>query len=190
MTQKQYTYEMVEELYQTFNPNAVDGSGARIIVAEDNPPMRKLVAQALQRKGFEVFEAPDGLEALKIIRAQAPDLAILDIQMPKVTGLSILEAMRRDERFRNTPVIMATARKNKKDVVLAQKLQASAYILKPFKMEDVLAKVAELLEQARTAQASEDAAAAEADDARDEDGLDGDAPPAADSDDTPPAPTS
>lgn len=145
---KQYTYEMVEELYRTFHPDALDGGGTSILVAEDNPPMRNLIVQAFRRKGFEVHEAADGLAALKLIREKAPDLVMLDIQMPKVSGLSILEAMRRDARFRDTPVVMATARKSKQDILLAQKLKASAYILKPFKMEDVLAKVAELLASA------------------------------------------
>lgn len=144
--QKNYTYEELEELYKKFNPSAIDAEGLSALVAEDNMSMRKLIAKALEKKGFTVFEAEDGLEALKKIREHIPDIILLDIQMPKVTGLSILEALRRDERFALIPVVMVTARKAKQDIILAHKLKASAYIVKPFKMEDLLAKVAELVE--------------------------------------------
>jgi DNA-binding response OmpR family regulator len=145
MSQKTYTYEMVAQMYRQFKPDADREVQGRILVAEDNPPMRKIIAQTLQKRGYEVDEAEDGLKAVRILKESPPDLAILDVQMPKVSGFSILEAMRRDPKFRHTPVIIATARKSKEDVLTAQRLQASGYITKPFEMQTLMEKVEALL---------------------------------------------
>ncbi|MHC4871948.1 MAG: response regulator [Planctomycetota bacterium] len=145
MSKKHYTFEQIEELYKRFNPTAMDVEGLCAVVAEDNLSMLNLISKALEKKGFTVHQAQDGLEALKKIREFGPQMVLLDIQMPKVTGLSILEALRRDERFADTPVILVTGSKQKQDIVLAHKLKASGYIVKPFKMEDLLAKIAEVM---------------------------------------------
>jgi DNA-binding response OmpR family regulator len=139
-----YTFEMVEEMYRKFNPSFVDGNGRKVVIAEDNPAMLKVLVKSVESKGFEVTGVADGLEALKSIRDLQPDLVLLDIQMPKATGIAVLDAMRKDERFVETPVVMVTAKKDKKDVIMAHKLKAAGYILKPFKMDDLIAKIAEI----------------------------------------------
>jgi two-component system chemotaxis response regulator CheY len=141
-----YTFERVAEMYRQFNPDGYRMAGAKAVVAEDDAAMRRLIVQGLRKKGLQVEEAADGVTALKVIKESSPDIALLDIQMPKVSGLSILEAMRRDERFEKTPVIIVTARKSRQDVLAAHKLKANAYILKPFKVEELLQKVSELTE--------------------------------------------
>jgi CheY-like chemotaxis protein len=142
---KNWTFEEVEELYKKFNPSALDGGGKVVMVAEDSAPMRSIIARALERSGFSVLEAPNGLQALKMIRDSSPDCCILDINMPQISGLEILEAMRNDERYASIPVIICTAMKDKRSILVAQKLGAAAYILKPFQMPDLLAKISEVL---------------------------------------------
>lgn len=146
MAKKQWTFDEVEALYRQFNPNAIDGAGQTVLVAEDQPPMRKLIANALRKKGFEVLEAENGLQALKHIRASLPDLCLLDINMPQVSGLDILEAMQKDDRFANIPVVIVTARKEKRDIMLAQKYGAAGYVIKPFVVEDLMQKVRDILQ--------------------------------------------
>jgi DNA-binding response OmpR family regulator len=142
--EKKWAYDEVEALYRQFNPNAVDGGGKKVVVAEDSPPMRALMVSALEKKGFVVHSAENGLEALKLIRADMPDCAVLDIGLPQVSGLDILEAMKKDPHFASIPVLIVTARKEKRDIMLAQKLGAAGYIVKPFRMEEVLKRVEEL----------------------------------------------
>lgn len=140
-----YTYEEVEALYRRFNPTAVDGEGVKVLVADDTAAMRKIMADALRRKGCEVVEAENGMVAIDLIEKEVPDLLVLDIQMPEVDGLAVLETVRCQEEFADTPVIMVTARKTKQDILLASKYNVSAYVVKPFQMQDFLAKVAEVI---------------------------------------------
>jgi DNA-binding response OmpR family regulator len=143
--EKNWTFEEVEELYRQFNPNAVDGQDKVILIAEDSPPMRSVLASAFRKKGFEVIEADNGLTALKIIRDKTPDCCLLDIGMPHVSGLDILDAMKKDDKYANVPVLIVSARKEKKDIVMALRLGAVGYIVKPFSIDQVIRKTADAM---------------------------------------------
>ncbi len=145
MAKKDWTFEEIEGLYRQLFPRDVDGEGKQVLVADDSAPMRSVICAALKKSGFDAVSAPNGLQALQKIRKNPPDLCILDVNMPQATGFDILEAMRGDPKYASIPVILCTARKERSDILMAQKLQASAYIMKPFQMEDLLKKVAELL---------------------------------------------
>lgn len=142
--EKNWTYEEVSKLFKEFAPSAVDGEGKVVVVAEDSAPMRAVICAALKKKGFVVHEAQNGLTALKLVRSHVPDCCLFDINMPQLTGFDILEAMKKDDRYSSIPVVLCTARKQKRDIVLAQRLGAAGYFIKPFKMEDILMKVASL----------------------------------------------
>ena len=141
MPEKRWTFAEIEALYRQLNPQGACHEGKKVVVAEDNPPMRNLVCSALGKRGFEVFSAENGLQALKLIRQHRPDCCILDLMLPQIGGLDILEAMRKDENYAHIPVVIMTARKEKRDVIVAQQLGVSAYLIKPFAIEELIKRV-------------------------------------------------
>jgi CheY-like chemotaxis protein len=147
MPERHWTFEEVEALYRQFNPAAIDGEGKKVLVADDMVQIRTLLANALTQKGFTVFTAENGLQALNLIRKEMPDCCLLDIMMPQLSGFDLLEILRKDPRYAAIPVVMVTARKEKRDILTAQRLGAAGYILKPFQLEDVLKRVQEICTQ-------------------------------------------
>jgi len=118
----------------------------RIFVVEDEPKLASLLADYLRQAGHlpETFEAGD--TALEALRADAPDLVLLDVMLPGLDGLSVLRALR---EFSNVPVIMVTARVDELDRVLGLELGADDYVCKPFSPREVVARVnAQLRRQA------------------------------------------
>lgn len=81
----------------------------KVLVAEDSPANRELLRELLEGWGYEVAEAEDGAVALQKIKEMAPDLAILDIQMPVLDGFSVLRLLREDQRFNHLPILALTA---------------------------------------------------------------------------------
>lgn len=128
-------------MYRRFNPNDVDGAGRRVLVAEDSAPMRSIVCAALKKRGFESIPVENGAQALKAIKETPLDCCILDLNLPQIGGLDILEALRRDEKYSQMPVIICTAQKDKNSILTAQRLGVSGYVAKPFQMEDLIRKV-------------------------------------------------
>ena len=148
MAESQWTFEKVEELYKRFNPMAIDGEGRKVVVAEDSTPMRAVICSSLEKYGFEAIPAENGLIALQKIRKERPACCLLDINMPKMSGLSVLEAVRKDPAIADTAVLICTARKERREILQATQLGASGYIVKPFQMDDLLQRVAKTVEEA------------------------------------------
>lgn len=109
-----------------------------ILVAEDEVSIRRLLKLELQQKSFCVFEAKDGVEALKIISNTNIDLAVLDVIMPKLDGFNLLREIR---KISNIPVIFLTARGEEMDKVLGLGLGADDYLIKPFSTAELVARV-------------------------------------------------
>ncbi len=118
---------------------------AKILIAEDDPDIRGLIRLHLQKEGHTVLEAADGLTALKLIEKDAPQLIILDIMMPQLTGLDVLQTLR---ATRETPVIMLTARGEDSDKVLGLDLGADDYLPKPFSVLELMSRVRAQLRRA------------------------------------------
>ena len=118
----------------------------RILVADDEESMRWVLSKALKKKGFAVDLAADGDEALKLIRSQSYDLAILDIKMPGLSGLELLDRVR--ELKSELLVVIMTAEASMKNAVEAMKRGAYDYITKPFDL-DVIDAVVEKVNRAR-----------------------------------------
>jgi DNA-binding response OmpR family regulator len=116
-----------------------------VLCADDDDDILSLVALRLQRAGFQVATAADGEEALQIARARRPALAVLDVMMPKRTGYEVLAELRGDEALREMKVILLSARVQEGDVARGMDAGADAYLVKPFKAQDLVAKVEELL---------------------------------------------
>ncbi len=112
---------------------------ARILVVEDEPDMAMGLRENLQFEGYEVLEASDGEQALKIALTQRPDLILLDIMMPKLDGFEVCKRVR--EGGFTVPILMLTARAQEVDVVRGLELGADDYITKPFGVRELLARI-------------------------------------------------
>ncbi len=113
-------------------------TGQRILVAEDEASLRDFVSRNLRARGYIVSEAGNGLEALAIWERENPQLAVLDIMMPRMDGL---EVCRRIREHSNAPIIALTALDAEADKVAALDLGADDYLTKPFGVEELLARV-------------------------------------------------
>ena len=113
-------------------------STKKILVIDDEDDIRMLVEVRLQRAGYDVVTAPDGLEGVRVFYSARPDLVILDIAMPVMDGWQVLERLR---EVSNVPVLMLTAAAQERDKVKGLKSGADDYITKPFSREELLARV-------------------------------------------------
>ncbi len=117
-----------------------------ILVAEDNPDLQSLLRHVLESDGYEVRVAGDGLEALELYDAIAPDLLVLDIMMPKLSGFEVLREVRGDDAYRqDIPVLVLTARTGEDDVLAGFELGVNDYLTKPFVIGELRARVRALL---------------------------------------------
>jgi pilus assembly protein CpaE len=120
-------------------------AGERILFVDDEEQIRKLLSTWLTRHGYEVTLANDGWEALKAVRAKAPDLMITDVNMPNMNGLELTRRLRADHRTARIPVIMLSARKQADDVLTGYAEGADEYVPKPVEMAVLAAKVEVLM---------------------------------------------
>jgi len=119
-----------------------------VLIADDDEDILTLVALRFRRSGLEVILARDGEEALELIRTRAPDAAVLDIAMPKLTGLEVVRRIRESEATKTLPVVLLTARAAEKDVELGLDAGADEYITKPFSPQDLYTCVQSVLSTA------------------------------------------
>ncbi len=115
----------------------------RILIAEDDEAVRSAIRRALEHEGYEVTVAEDGARALEISKNIPPDLYLLDVMMPKVDGLSVCRTLR--HRGDTTPIIVVTARHLVSDRVAGLDAGADDYLVKPFALDELLARVRALL---------------------------------------------
>jgi DNA-binding response OmpR family regulator len=113
-----------------------------ILVVDDQSSVRQLLQEYLVEQGFHVSTAADGQSALYMTRHDPPDLILLDIMMPKMDGYQFLQQYRKE---RQTPVIIITAREEETDAVLGLDLGADDYVVKPFRMRELLARIRAVL---------------------------------------------
>ena len=117
---------------------------ARVLIAEDESNIAELLQFLLGRAGHRVSCVGDGEAALAAVRKARPDVLVLDLMMPKLSGFEVLKAVRSDPLLADLPVLMLTAKGQEKDRQLAEELGANAFITKPFSNIDVVARVNEL----------------------------------------------
>lgn len=115
---------------------------AKVLVVDDEPNIREVVGLYLRRDGHEVVPAADGEEALDLFRRSDPDLVVLDLMLPKISGF---EVCRRIQAGRRVPVIMLTARGEEEDRLVGLGLGADDYVTKPFSPRELAARVAAVL---------------------------------------------
>ncbi len=118
--------------------------GKRIVVVDDEPMVRQVLTAYLDRAGFEVTEASNGMDALKLVQDSSPHLVLLDVMLPELDGLSVLNEIRRKT---TVPVILLTARAEEVDRVLGLEMGADDYVVKPFSPREVTARVRAVLKR-------------------------------------------
>ena len=119
---------------------------AKILVAEDEPSLYKLLEFRLNSLGHEILLATDGKQALALVKSERPDLVLLDVMMPVIDGF---EACERIREFSTVPIIMLTAKGEEKHRVRGLELGADDYIVKPFSANELIARVKAVLRRAK-----------------------------------------
>lgn len=115
---------------------------AKILVVDDEPNIREVVSLYLRRDGHTVVSAADGEEALEVFRGSEPDLVVLDLMLPKMSGLEVCRHMNAERRV---PLIMLTARGEEEERIVGLSLGADDYVVKPFSPRELAARVAAVL---------------------------------------------
>jgi DNA-binding response OmpR family regulator len=128
-------------------------SKKRVVIVEDERDMADLVATRLRREGYKVDVAHDGAKGFDLIRSDPPDLALLDVMLPGMSGVEIASKLRDDARTMSVPIIMLTARSEESDIVVGLKFGADDYVTKPFSMSVLVARIDAILRRAASPQA-------------------------------------
>jgi two-component system alkaline phosphatase synthesis response regulator PhoP len=125
----------------------------KILVVDDEPKIVQLARDYLEHAGFEVVTANDGKTALSIVRAEKPDLIVLDLGLPEMDGLDVTRSIR---KFSNVPIIMLTARAEETDKLIGLEIGADDYITKPFSPKELVARVRVVLRRMEVASSGSD----------------------------------
>jgi len=118
----------------------------KILIVDDEPNILLSLEYLMQREGFEVSLARDGLQAIEAIERDKPDLVLLDVMMPGKTGLEVCQHVRANDKLAKVRIIMLTAKGRETDVAKGLALGANAYVTKPFSTRDLVAQVRGLLD--------------------------------------------
>jgi DNA-binding response OmpR family regulator len=120
---------------------------AKILIAEDERDIRELITFTLRYAGHEITPAGNGEEALALARSVIPDLILMDVRMPKMTGYEACRHMKADEKLKSIPVIFLSAKGQEMEIQTGLEVGAADYILKPFAPDQLVKRVNEILEQ-------------------------------------------
>ena len=123
-------------------------SAGFVIICDDDPLLAELLEHRLGLQGYETAVARDGGEALALIAERSPDAVIMELMLPVNDGYQVLRRIRENDRLKNLPVIMLSARKQARDIVEALELGASDYVTKPFILEELIVRLARLMGRA------------------------------------------
>lgn len=127
----------------------------KILVVDDEPSLRFLVAASLEDEGYDILEAADGLEAHAIVQEDQPDLIILDVMMPGLTGYELCSLLKGNPNTCNILILMLTAKGQEQDRVQSQQAGADYYLRKPFSPLELIDVVESLLQGRDTAKIEE-----------------------------------
>jgi two-component system alkaline phosphatase synthesis response regulator PhoP len=119
----------------------------KVLLVDDEEVLRRVMARGLERHGYSVIQSDNGEEALKIAQQESPSLIILDLVMPGLLGFEVCATLRRDERFRKTPIIIMSAKSYKPDIEKAKELGADAYVVKPIEIGELVKLAQEHLDK-------------------------------------------
>jgi DNA-binding response OmpR family regulator len=123
-----------------------------ILVVDDETTLRETLVEALEAEGFRVVSAADGREALTVFRAERPDLVLLDLMLPELSGIEVCRIIRAES---GVPIVMLTAKDSELDKVVGLELGADDYVTKPFSLRELSARIRALFRRSEQAVASE-----------------------------------
>ncbi|MDZ7686691.1 MAG: response regulator [Gammaproteobacteria bacterium] len=127
--------------------SSADRAVRNVMIVDDSVTVRKVTSRLMERQGWEVTTAKDGLDAMNQLQEAMPDIMLLDIEMPKMDGFEVLGAIRRDERLKGLPIIMITSRTGEKHQQRALDLGVNRYLGKPFQEANLINTIDEVLEE-------------------------------------------
>jgi DNA-binding response OmpR family regulator len=133
-------------------PNERRDNLKKLLVVEDEPTLRATLQYNLEREGFDVLTAARGDSGLKLAQEEKPDILLLDIMLPDMSGLELCRIIRRES---TTPILMLTARAEEMDKVVGLELGADDYVTKPFSMRELIARIHALLRRSELAPAGD-----------------------------------
>lgn len=118
---------------------------AKILIADDEPDIRELVAFTLRFAGHEVIKTTNGEEALQAALREVPDLVLLDVRMPRLTGYEACQQIKANEKTRDVPVVFLSAKGQEGEIQTGMESGAEEYIVKPFSPDQLLERVRQIL---------------------------------------------
>jgi two-component system, OmpR family, alkaline phosphatase synthesis response regulator PhoP len=136
-------------------------SPQKILVVEDEPDIRKLVQYNLTQERFNVLEAEDGEQALKLLQREKPNLIILDLMLPGLSGMELCKLLKQRSETATLPILMLTAKAGEADRIVGLEMGADDYLSKPFSPREMVARVRAILRRSEAKPATEAAAAYE-----------------------------
>lgn len=143
--------EQSEYLAKWISKDALDFIGKRILVAEDNPSVKRLVCYTLERAGYQVLSASNGVEGLRMAREEKPDLLVLDVMLPGLDGFELCHRLRTDPQTAQLPILIFSAKTQDADLSTGLSLGADDYLIKPADPSEIVKRVANLLAKGSTA---------------------------------------
>lgn len=120
---------------------------ARILVVDDEVHIANILKLTLEHEGFDVIVANDGAEGLRMAKAEGPDLILLDLMLPNIDGYKVCRLLKFDEKYRRIPIVLVSAMGEAQDRELGKQVGADLYLSKPFKPDELIEHVKELLGQ-------------------------------------------
>ena len=128
----------------------------KILIVDDEEHIVELLKFNLLNAGYDVYTANDGIEAVKIAKAEKPSLVLLDLMLPGIDGFDVCKEIKRDDEMKKTSIIMLTAKGEELDKILGLELGADDYITKPFSVRELLARVKAVLRRTNSFSETED----------------------------------
>lgn len=119
----------------------MDATQKTVLAVDDDKDILALVEYALRNEGYRVLSARDGSQALKMVREHAPDLIVMDVMMPEISGFAVLREIKEDQATQDIPVIMLTAKDEESDILSGWLRGADLYMTKPFDPWELIANV-------------------------------------------------
>jgi chemosensory pili system protein ChpA (sensor histidine kinase/response regulator) len=141
----EYQHARALDEFEAEKRHELEQQTKRILVVDDSVTVRKVTTRLLERNGFEVFTAKDGVEAIATLQDHIPDLMLLDIEMPRMDGFEVAQIVRHDSRLKDIPIIMITSRTGDKHRNRAFSIGVNEYLGKPFQEEILLENIGKFL---------------------------------------------
>ncbi len=151
MLQKDATYDAIAERLGITESEVeerirrLSDTRTKILIVDDELDTLLPLKRALEMEDFNVIEAQDGIEALEKVRAEIPDLVLLDLMLPKLNGFEVCQQLKRDEATSATPIIMLTAKGETSDKIEGIEIGADDYVTKPFDLAELKARIKAVL---------------------------------------------